>query len=62
MIVTYIGLAVLVVWIILCMLARKGKCGTIGAKIRASDHDAWRQAVEQRENELRDLQNMEPKL
>ncbi len=39
----------------------RGGGGKFGAKVRASDHDSWRDAVEQQEQYLRELKSREPR-
>lgn len=49
-------------WIFLAVARRPGRLGALGRKIRASDWDAWRDAVEEKEQELTQLRKAEPKL
>lgn len=48
-------------WIFLSIARRPGRCGTLGRKIRESDWQAWRDAVDEKERELMQLKRMEPK-
>ena len=42
-------------------LRRPGAGGSLGQAIRASDHDAWRDAVQERERKLKRLREQEPR-
>lgn len=59
MIAAFITAAVLSVFV---AIARKpGKCGAIGRTIRRSDWLAWRDAMNEKEQELEQLRKLEPK-
>ena len=42
--------------------SKSGKCGTIGKKIRESDYLAWKDAVNEKQEELKKLMKCKPKL
>ncbi|MFA5394947.1 MAG: hypothetical protein WC346_02900 [Methanogenium sp.] len=58
----YLLVAFFIFWLIIVALARNGKGGTLGAKIRTSDWQAWNYAVEDKQRELEQLKSIEPKL
>lgn len=45
----------------LAFARRPGSCGAIGRKIRQSDWLAWRDAMNEKEQELEQLRKLEPK-
>jgi hypothetical protein len=59
MIAAFITAAVLHVFV--AIARRPGSCGTIGRKIRQSDWLAWRDAMNEKEQELEQLRKLEPK-
>lgn len=59
MITAYICLVIIVAAL---FLIRNGGGGSLGKKIRASDHWAWEEAVKDKERELQELKNAEPRV
>ncbi len=58
----YLLVVFLIFWIVIVALARNGKGGMLGEKIRASNWQAWNDAMQDKQRELEQLKSVEPRL
>ena len=58
----WILIGLFVFWVGMVIVARNGGGGTLGGKIRASDWWAWNDAMQDKQRELEQLRQAEPKL